>query len=88
MKKQITHISVLQSSKVVAILGCLVSAVYAIPLGIYSLVKQDNEVATALFMQPLIHLVLGFITGLIVTFIYNQIVKVVGGIELNTVDNE
>ena len=86
MKKQITEVSIFQSSKVLAIFGCLVSLVYAIPLGILALYNQEKDVAIVLFAQPFVHLILGFIVSIIAFFIYNQVAKIFGGIEIHTED--
>ncbi len=84
MRKQITRVSIYQSSKIMAILACIISALYAIPLGIYELVNHNNDTAIALFLQPLIHFVVSFLTSIIAFFIYNQVTKVFGGLEIET----
>ncbi len=86
MKKQITNISILQSSKVLAIVGALVSAVYAVPIGLITLFTHEKEVGVFLLLQPLFHLILGFIAAAISFFIYNKVTAYIGGIELNTED--
>ena len=88
MKKQIKRISILQSSKVLAILSCILSALTMIPLGLYELYHQSYELAKEFFLQPLIYLVAGFITLLITFLFYNLVAKAFGGIEIETDDKE
>lgn len=80
MIKEITNIKVFQSSKVLSVLACILSALYSIPLGIYSLIEGDNDVALLLFLQPLVHLIGSFIISVLFFFFYNLIAKAVGGI--------
>lgn len=86
MKKQISHFSIWQTSKVLAIVGCIVSAIYAIPLGLIELYNKATDLAIIILLQPLVHLVLGFISFVILFGIYNWVAKTFGGIELHTED--
>jgi len=88
MKKQITHVFIFQSSKIIAILSCIISILIAVPLGFYSLYHGNRDEAVDLFIQPLIHLAVSFITSIIVFFLYNQLVKLFGGIAISTTDVE
>jgi len=79
--KQITHFSILQSSKILSILSFVVSAIFAIPLGLYTLYYQEYDVARDFFLQPIFHFVIAFISSVIFFFLYNQLAKWLGGIK-------
>ncbi len=84
MKKQIVHVSVLQTSKVFAILYLVVSlplillSVLFSPLGSYS--------PLMLIAIPFLYALFGFLFTLFGAWIYNRVAKAVGGIEFTTVD--
>ena len=84
MKKQIVHVSVLQTSKVFAILYLVVSlplillSVLFSPLGSYS--------PLMLIAVPFLYALFGFLFTMFGAWIYNRVAKAVGGIEFTTVD--
>jgi hypothetical protein len=85
-KQQITKISILQTSKVVAlcygIFGLLV-----VPFGLYLLTSAKTKTEGMYYVfAPLIYGGLGFIGCLIVSALYNFLAKFVGGIEFTTTD--
>lgn len=88
MKKEITDIAIWPSSKILAIVGCVVSALYSIPFAIYAFTQNDSELGNFLLLQPIFHLILGFITAVIAFFFYNVLARFFGGIELNTSDKQ
>jgi len=88
MLTQMTHISVFQSSKVLAILSFIISILYAIPLGFYTLSTGDKELAIALFLQPILHLVVVYISSIIIFLLYNLVAKGLGGIEFTLATQE
>jgi len=88
MKKQITHISVLQTSKVVALLYGLISLIYSI-IGIFMVILGSGQVrimGIIYIALPVIMLILGFFTMLLCCWIYNIVAKWVGGIEFTIED--
>jgi hypothetical protein len=87
MKKEIKSIGVLQSSKVTALLGFIISATYALPMGIYTLLQgEDKSLAVMFFLLPVFYLIFGFLVYAIIYYLYNQVAKMVGGIEIEVVD--
>lgn len=89
MKKEIKSISVLQTSKVLAFLGFLLSALYALPIAIYMLLYgEDKSLALAFFMLPVIYLIVGFIANVILSFFYNIVARIFGGVEVEVVNKE
>lgn len=81
--REITRFSILQSSKILAILSFVISAIFAIPLGLYTLYYQEYDVARDFFLQPIIHLIVAFISSVIFFFLYNQLAKWLGGIKVS-----
>lgn len=89
MRKEIKSIGVLQSSKATAILGFIISALYALPIGVYTLLYgEDKSLAVIFFVLPVLYLVFGFFLYAFIYFLYNQVAKMFGGIEMELVDKE
>lgn len=87
MKKQISRISVLQTSKVFAILYFLLSLLFAIPAGIYGILAKHDG-AFAAFLIPFVYLAAGFVFWLILGALYNFVAKYFGGVEFDVNDVE
>jgi hypothetical protein len=92
VKKNITRFSIHQSSKVIAILYLVITAIIFIPMGISAIFyppEPASEYPTAFFfIAPIIYLILSYIVMAILLFIYNLIAKGVGGIEFDLSDEE
>ncbi len=88
MTKQITHISVFQTSKVIAVLYALISVLYTligIPMFIFS--HGPLRVAALLYIfMPVIMLVFGFLFMALFCWLYNVVAKWVGGVEVTVQD--
>jgi len=88
MKKQIKRFSVLQTSKVIAVIYVVMSAIFLIPIGlIMMMVGSQNNVfpfmgGVMFFVMPLIYGLFAFIGGIIFCFFYNLVAKRTGGIEV------
>ena len=84
MKKQIVHVSVLQSAKVMAVLYLVLSlpmvAIMAIPA---SASGQAFSMAM-LIMMPILYTVLGFVFTAVGAWVYNIVAGKVGGFEFTT----
>lgn len=83
MKKQITRISVLQTSKVVALFYSLVSLIYTI-IGIFMVALGSGQmkiVGIIYILMPVIAITAGFVMMLICCWLYNVVAKWVGGVE-------
>ncbi len=88
MKKQITHISVVQTSKVLALLYTLISLIYTfvgIPMAIFGSGKVRLVGIVYIFM-PVVMLVIGFVMLLLCCWLYNVVANWVGGIEVTVED--
>ena len=92
MKKQITRISILQSSKIVTALYALIGLIYTL-IGILMLAFGGEEpamkvIAIIYILAPLWMVILGFIFFAIFAAIYNLLAKRLGGIEFEVTDVE
>ena len=81
MKKQLSHISVHQTGKVIGILYFALSALFLFPYAIYIMFVLDWENAFFAFLAPFLYGLIGYIFGMLLCWIYNQIAALVGGIE-------
>ena len=85
MKKQITRISVIQTSKVVALMYALISLLYTV-LGLFMVIFGSGAIRAAgvlyIFM-PVIMIIFGFLFMLLFCWIYNVVAGWVGGVEFN-----
>lgn len=88
MKKQLSHISVHQTSKVVAVLYFFMFAVVAIPVGIFFLATGDVQDGLLAFGVPFLYGILTYIMFAILAFIYNIVASSVGGVEFSSTDVE
>jgi hypothetical protein len=90
MKKQITRISPVQTSKVVAILYFVIS----LPIVLIMMVAMSfapgpkGGAGLMLLAMPFMYLVFGFIFTIIAAAIYNLVAGWVGGIEFNTEETD
>jgi len=82
MKKQITKISVHQSSKVLALLYFVLSAIICIPIGFFGILNGKGEGAIAFFLLPFLYGIATYITFAIICWLYNKIASYFGGIEI------
>ena len=88
MKKQITRISVLQSSRIVVALYALMGFLYTLA-GILMLAFGGSEMrvmAIAYIAMPLIMAVLGWVFFAIFAALYNLLAKWLGGVEVEVKD--
>lgn len=86
MKKQITRISILQSSKIVTALYVLMGFIYTL-IGIPMLFfggEAFRIMAIIYCLMPVVMAILGFIFFAIFAAIYNLLAKFLGGIEVET----
>lgn len=83
MKKQVTNISVHQSSKVIAIIYFVFVAVFAIPWGLYMLFATGMGESLFIFLLPFLYMLLGYIGFAIFAFVYNLVASTFGGVEFS-----
>jgi hypothetical protein len=84
MKKQLIHISILQSSKIMTALYVLMGFIYTV-IGIPMIIfggKQLKIMGIIYLLMPIIMGILGFIFFVIFAAIYNFLAKKLGGFEI------
>ena len=90
MKKQISRISVLQSSKIMTALYFLMGFIYTligIPMVIFG-GGQMKMIGTIYIFGPILFGILGFICFVIFAAAYNGLAKWLGGFEVEITSNE
>ncbi|MDA0990430.1 MAG: hypothetical protein O3A51_06725 [Verrucomicrobia bacterium] len=88
MRKQITHISVLQTSKIATLLYLVFSLLY-VPIGFGMLIFGGTElkIMGCIYMaMPLIMGIFGFVGAVIACAVYNLCARWVGGVEFTVTD--
>ncbi len=88
MKKQLTHISVHQTSKVFAILYFILFALFAIPMGIFTALTVGVQEGLLFFAFPFLYGVFMYIMFAILAFFYNLVASSFGGVEFSFKDAE
>ncbi len=86
MKKQITQISVHQSSKVFGVFQFLLAALIFMPLAILAFLLTRNLQYLALVLVPFAYWIVCYVFSALVAASYNVAAKNFGGIEYNTAD--
>lgn len=88
MRKQVVHVSVHQTSKVIASTYAIIIAIVAFIMAIYTILIERDFV-TAIFILiliPLFYWIVFYIGHVIGLFFYNQVAKYLGGIEFDLAD--
>ena len=87
MKKQVVHVSVLQSSKVMAVLYLVLSLPMVLIMAIPTMMAGGEGISLAmLIFAPIIYTVVGFIFTAIGAWIYNLVAARIGGFEFTTTE--
>lgn len=87
MRKQVTHVSIHQSSKVIAAMYGFIVFLVSIPVALYTAFHGDwGSALMLLIFTPLFYLIVFYIGHVIGFFIYNFIAKHLGGIEFDLKD--
>ncbi len=86
MKKQITHISPVQTSKVVALLYFVFSLPFVLIMffAMSFVPGAKGGMGAMMLLMPFVYLIFGFFATVIMAAIYNLVVGWVGGIEFST----
>ena len=88
MRKQITHVSVLQTAKLAAgmwfAMSVLMIVVVALPT--MTLTGQMQVPGLMLLVLPLFYVFFGFVFTVIGAWVYNMLAGVIGGVEYTTTD--
>lgn len=85
---RISHISILQASKVFAVLYAIMGLCYA-PFLLMAMFASDDLASVSLlllFLIPILYGVIAFIFTAIGAWLYNQIAKRLGGVEVTLAD--
>ncbi|HEY1893037.1 MAG TPA: hypothetical protein VGG52_00690 [Chthoniobacterales bacterium] len=88
MKKQLSRISILQSSKIATALYVLTGFIYTL-IGIPILIFGNEKLrvlAIIYILMPIIMAIFGFVFFVIFAAIYNLLAKWLGGIEVEVMD--
>ncbi len=88
MKKQLSRISILQSSKITTALYVLMGFIYTV-IGIPMLIfggEKLKVIAIIYILMPIVMAAFGFIFFVIFAAIYNLLAKWLGGIEVEVKD--
>ena len=87
MKKQVVHVSVLQSSKVMAVLYLVLSLPMVLVMAIPTLMAGGQGVSLAMLVfAPILYTVFGFIFTARGAWIYNLVAARIGGFEFTTTE--
>ena len=90
MKKQVVHVSVLQSAKVMAVLYLVLSIPMVAIVAIPALLSGDGMAigmsVGMLVLMPVLYTVLGFIFTAIGAWVYNLVAARIGGFEFTTTE--
>ncbi|MGI4841812.1 MAG: hypothetical protein ACRYF7_00720 [Janthinobacterium lividum] len=84
MKKQIVHVSVLQSAKVMAVLYLVLSLPMVALMAIPASASGQGFSMAMLIMMPILYTVLGFVFTAVGAWVYNIVAGKVGGFEFTT----
>lgn len=86
--KQIKKIGVISTANIVGIFSAVSSAIFTIPLGLFSIVSQQGDIVGGIFLLlfPLLYFGIGFIAAALFCLLYNVVAKKIGGIQLKITD--
>ena len=88
MRKQITHVSVLQTAKLAAAMWFAMSVlmIVVVALPTMTLTGQMQVPGLMLLVLPLFYVFFGFVFTVIGAWVYNMLAGVIGGVEYTTTD--
>ncbi len=84
MKKQIVHISKLQTAKVMAVLYLVISLPMMLLTLIPAMLSHGSISWILIVSMPILYAVFGFLFTLLGAWIYNGVAGKIGGIEFTT----
>lgn len=84
MKKQIVHVSVFQSAKVMAVLYLVLSLPMVAIMAVPALASGQSYSFGFLVLMPVLYTVLGFIFTALGAWVYNLVAGRIGGFEFTT----
>jgi hypothetical protein len=89
MKKQVTRISILQSSKIVTALYVLMGFIYTligVPMIVFATTPAVRYIGVLYALMPVVMAVFGFVFFVIFAAVYNALAQWLGGIEFELKD--
>ncbi|MFC0252939.1 hypothetical protein [Massilia consociata] len=86
MKKQIIHISVLQSAKVMAVLYLVLSLPMVLLMAVPAMFSGQEFSLAMLILMPVLYTLIGFIFTALGAWVYNIVAARVGGFEFATAE--
>ncbi len=88
MKKQITHVSLFQTAKVIAALYFVISAIFSVLAFVFSMFAPNRAPfgAVMLLIAPFLYAFFGFVFAIVGAWIYNQIARFIGGVEFTVTE--
>lgn len=86
MIKQIGRLSVHQTSKIIALIHFIISLIIIIPFTLWLYAVSQEPAFFGYLILPFVNLVFSYIFAAIFCWIYNQVAKGFGGIEVELVD--
>lgn len=86
MKKQIVHVSVLQSAKVMAVLYLVMSIPFVAIMAIPAMATGQGYSIGFLILMPVLYTVIGFVFTAVGAWVYNLVAGKVGGFEFTTAE--
>lgn len=86
MRKQVVKMSVHQSSKVLALLYFVLSAIFVVPIGFLLYTLTGELDILTLFIIPFAYLAFFYVVSVLVFWTYNLIGRSFGGIEFELED--
>ena len=89
MRKQIKRIHIHQTSKVLALIYLIISAIIYLPMGFIMLAQEPRQFMwIGFFFAPIFLCILAYIGNAVLFWIYNLIAKGTGGVEFTVKDVE
>ena len=87
MTRQITHVSIHQTSKVFALLYfCISLLLVPIAIGVMAASPRAHGMGLFLILAPILYGAVGYVGSALFAAIYNVLAKRVGGVEFESVD--
>ncbi|OON61241.1 hypothetical protein B0920_20235 [Massilia sp. KIM] len=86
MKKQVVHISAMQSAKVMAAIYLVLSIPFGLLMAVPMLMGEQPMSILVLVLMPILYCVIGFVFTLVGAWIYNLVAARIGGFEFTTAE--
>lgn len=83
MLKQITKISIHQSSKIIAIINFLLAFIFVVPLSLFLAYENKSASFFGFLILPFVNLIVSYITCAILFWLYNIVASSFGGIQFH-----